>query len=83
MKSIFNFLASIYTLTAIIVHLWTVYIAFTVSGLIAGVISLFLPIIAEIYWVYKMLGHNQDYVTVAIVHLVLAIPYLLFKRDRY
>ena len=83
MRAFFNFLASIYAITAIITHIWTVYIAFTVGGLIAGIVSLFLPVIAEIYWVYNMIGHNQDYVNIAIIHLILAIPYMLFKRYRY
>ncbi len=82
MKAIFSTLSSIFSITALIMHIWTAYIAFTIGGLLAGIISLFLPVIAEIYWVYKLMGHNSTYVTLAIVHLILAIPFWLFGRNK-
>ncbi len=66
----------IYSASAFITHIWTVIIAFTKGGLIAGIISLFVPFLAELYWVYQMMGIKDVYVTIAIIHLVLAIPFV-------
>ncbi|MDY0076158.1 MAG: hypothetical protein RBR87_02695 [Bacteroidales bacterium] len=80
MKSLFVSLYGIFVITAIITHIWTVVIAFTIGGFLAGVISLFLPFLAELYWMFKMFGVNDAYAYIALVHLILAIPYSMFGR---
>jgi hypothetical protein len=37
----------------ILLHLWTVYIAYSGSGLIGGILSFIFPVLSEIYWGYK------------------------------
>lgn len=75
MKAIFGSLIGIFAITASIVHIWTVIIAFSKGGFISGVVSLFLPFLAELYWMFKMFGQNDTYAYLALIHLILAIPF--------
>ncbi len=38
----------------LVIHIWTIVIAFTTSGLVSAVISLMLPVVAQIYWFIKV-----------------------------
>lgn len=57
-----------------IYHLWTVIIAFK-TGIIAGIITLILPAISEIYWFFATIGDNAVYTILAIVFTIGAIIY--------
>lgn len=81
MKSIFNTLYVIFIFTAIITHIWTVVIAFSNGGLLAGITSFILPVLAEIYWMFKMFGENNTYAIIALIHLLLTIPIYSFSRS--
>ena len=80
MKAIFVSLFGVFVVTAIITHIWTVIIAFTIGGFLGGIISLFLPVLAELYWMFKMFGENDTYAFIALAHLILAIPFSMFGR---
>lgn len=80
MKAIFVSLYGIFVITAIITHVWTVIIAFE-EGFWSGVITLFLPVLAELYWMFKMFGENDTYAYIALIHLILAIPFSMFGRE--
>lgn len=80
MKSLFVSLYSIFIVTAIITHIWTVVIAFTQGGLLGGVVTLILQVLGEIYWMIKMFGVNDAYSYIALIHLILAIPFSMFGR---
>ena len=82
MKAIFGSLYGIFMITAIITHVWTVFIAFTESGMIAGIISLFLPFLSELYWMFKMFEDNATYAYIALIHLLLAVPFGMFGRAK-
>ena len=82
MKGIFVSLYGVFAITAIITHIWTVIIAFTDGGFIGGVISLFLPFLAELYWMFQMFGENDTYAYIALVHLILAIPFGMLGGGR-
>lgn len=75
MRGIAVELYRVFVITAIITHIWTVIIAFTEGGIVAGIISLFLPFLAEIYWMFMMFGVNDTYAYIALIHLILSIPY--------
>jgi hypothetical protein len=48
-----------------LIHLWTVYIAFSLTGLFGGVVSFFFPVISEIYLGYQawsLDGFNTLYI---------------------
>jgi hypothetical protein len=73
-------LYSLFVITGIITHLWTVLIAFTEGGFLAGILSLFLPFLAELYWMFAMFGENDTYAVIALAHLLLAIPMIPYGR---
>lgn len=75
MKAIFVSLYGVFAITAIITHIWTVIIAFTETGFFGGILTLLLPFLGEIYWMFKMFGENDTYAYIALVHLILAIPF--------
>jgi hypothetical protein len=80
MKALFVSLYSLYTLSAIITHLWTVIIAFDVAGFFGGVVTLFLPFLSELYWIFNMFGENDTYAYIALIHLLLAVPFSIIGR---
>ncbi|MGB1205111.1 MAG: hypothetical protein ACPG5B_05665 [Chitinophagales bacterium] len=81
MKAIFVSLYGIFSITAIITHIWTVIIAFTESGIIGGIVSLLCPFLSELYWMFNMFGENDTYAYIALAHLFLAIPFSMFGRE--
>jgi hypothetical protein len=72
MKAILGIFFTIFAFTAIVTHIWTVIIAFTEAGLIGGILTLFLPVLSELYWMFKMFGENDVYAYVALTHIILA-----------
>lgn len=80
MRAIFVSLYGIFSITAIITHIWTVIIAFSEGGFWAGILSLILPFLAELYWMIKMFGENDVYAIIALIHLILSIPMAMFGR---
>lgn len=80
MKAIFVSLYGVFAITAIITHIWTVIIAFNEAGFLGGVLTLFLPLLGELYWMFKKFGENDTYAYIALTHLILAIPFSMFGR---
>lgn len=37
-----------------IIHIWTIIIAYNWSGALAAIITAFLPILSQIYWIFKL-----------------------------
>jgi hypothetical protein len=60
MKAIFVSLFGVFAITAIITHIWTVIIAFSEAGFFGGLLTLFLPFLGEIYWMFKMFGKKNN-----------------------
>lgn len=81
MKAIFISLFGLFAITATITHIWTVIIAFSEGGIFGGILTLFLPFLGELYWMFKMFGINDPYAYIALIHLILAIPFSLFGRE--
>ncbi len=81
MKAIFVSLFGAFTITATITHIWTVIIAFSESGILGGIISLFVPFLSELYWMFTMFGENDTYAYIALTHILLAIPFSIFGRE--
>jgi hypothetical protein len=78
MRAILVLLYGVFAVSAIITHIWTTIIAFSEGGFLAGIITFFLPFLAEIYWMFKMFGENDTYAYIALAHLILAIPFSMF-----
>ncbi|MCA0933241.1 hypothetical protein LCM02_12330 [Lutimonas saemankumensis] len=81
MKALFVSLYGVFAITAIITHIWTVIIAFTESGFIGGIMTLLLPFLAELYWMFNMFGENNIYAFIALAHLILAIPFSMLSKE--
>lgn len=42
------------SILGLVIHVWTIVIAFSVSGLFAAVLTLVFPLLSEIYWFFKV-----------------------------
>ncbi len=64
-----------------IFHIWTVIIAFG-HGILAGILSLILPVLAEIYWVFNLWNENPSYRNLALATFVILplVSILLFRK---
>lgn len=81
MNSILKSLFGVFVITAIITHIWTILIAFSEGGILAGVLSLFLPLLAEIFWMIRMFGENDFYSYVALIHILLGILFYFSSKN--
>lgn len=81
MRAIFISLFGLFAITASITHIWTVIIAFSEGGFLGGIVTLILPFLSEIYWIIEMWDKNDLYTTIALWHLILAIPFGIFGRE--
>ena len=81
MRALFVSLFGVFALTASITHIWTVIIAFSEGGFLGGIATFILPFLSEIYWMIEMWDKNDLYSTIALWHLILAIPFGVFGRE--
>lgn len=66
-------------------HFWTVGIAYSMSGLLAAIISLFLPWVATIFWfitygLYAGFSSNYCVAVLIILQLHIIASYPIWKR---
>lgn len=80
MKKVTGFWA-IFAITGLITHIWTAVIAYSESGFLAFIFSLFIPVLSEIYWMCAMIGENNTYVFVSLIHTVLAVIFVLMQKE--
>lgn len=81
MKAILGSIFGIFAVTAIITHIWTVIIAFNEAGFFGALLTLILPVLSEIYWMFKMFGENNTYAYIALVHLILSFLFAAVGRE--
>jgi hypothetical protein len=65
-----------------IMHLWTVYIAYSFTGVFGGIVSFFFPVFSEIYWGYsawKEFGFDTSYIQWLIVLLIMWVLQYAFS----
>lgn len=65
----------------VLIHLWTISIAFTSSGLLGAIVSFFLPIGSELYWGVKAFifdGFNTSYIQWLIVLFLMWLLHYVF-----
>ena len=79
MIALIRSIGGIWSITALITHLWTTVIAFSESGFFAGILTLVVPFLSELYWIAQMWGENEVYVTVALIHLILGLLISFFS----
>jgi len=57
------------SILGLVIHVWTIVIAFLLSGLFAAILTLVFPILSEIYWFFKI-GSNVGYGTTYCVSIM-------------
>ena len=57
------------SILGLVIHVWTIVIAFSVSGLFAAVLTMVFPVLSEIYWFFKV-GNNVGFVTTYCVSIM-------------
>jgi hypothetical protein len=57
------------SILGLVIHIWTIVIAFSVSGLFAAVLTLIFPVLSEIYWFFKV-GSNVSFSTTYCVSIM-------------
>lgn len=70
------FLSIILGIGGALLHIWTIYIAYSISGILAAIVSFFLVGLSELYWVYKawsVSGFDSPFIQWFIVYIVLII----------
>jgi len=53
----------------LVIHVWTIVIAFAVSGLVGAVTTLMFPVLGEVYWFFKV-GGNAGFSTIYCISLM-------------
>lgn len=48
------------SILGLVIHVWTIVIAFSVSGLFAAVLTLIFPVLSEIWWFF-IVGSNVSF----------------------
>jgi hypothetical protein len=66
-------------------HLWTVAISFRENGHIAAVLTVFAPILAEIYWAFYITvqGTSEWFAYPVLLLIVAPVCYLLYDSERH
>jgi hypothetical protein len=52
------------SILGLVIHVWTIIIAFTLSGLFSAVLTLIFPVLSELYWFFEVgftFGFNAVY----------------------
>ena len=68
------------TILGLVIHVWTIVIAFTISGLFAAVFTLVFPVLSELYWFVKVwsnVGLDSTYCMAILAYVGLFIVAIL------
>lgn len=66
---------SIIVLLGFVTHIWTVFIAIAEAGFFGAFITLMLPVLSELYWMFVMFGVNDLYAYLVLIQF--AFPFFL------
>lgn len=64
------------SILGLVIHVWTIVIAFMLSGLVGAVITLILPVLAQAYWFFKVgasLGFGTTYCVAIMAYVGLLV----------
>ncbi|KQU13011.1 hypothetical protein ASG65_11715 [Bacillus sp. Leaf13] len=64
-----------------LMHLWTVYIAYSISDVFWEIVTLFFPVISQIVWgfnAWRISGFELPYIQWLIVLVIMWIAYFIF-----
>ena len=71
-------------IAGLLIYLYTIYYAFTYSGLIAAILSACLPVVANLYWMYEISTDTGDFFNnynLACVSILVGYVVLLLFTD--
>lgn len=74
------------TILGLLIHVWTIVIAFNVSGVFSAVVSLMFPFFAQFYWFFKVghnVGYDSNYCVGILAYIMLWVGMLLFGALTY
>jgi hypothetical protein len=81
LSGFFNLYLVLVWIVSGLIHLWTVYIAYSIGGLFWGVVSFFFPVISQIYWgfeAFRIAGADALYFQCLMVLVVMWIVKYIF-----
>jgi hypothetical protein len=64
-----------------LIHLWTIYIAYSITGILGGVVSFFFPVVSQLYWgfgAWQLDGFNSGYIQWLIIVTVMWVLQYVF-----
>ena len=76
------------TILGLVIHVWTIVIAYLASGIVAAVVTLLFPVLSQAYWFFKVgsnAGYDTDYCIAILAYVGLMvsglISILIMDRD--
>lgn len=63
----------VWLVSSLILHFWTVKLAFHNEGVLGAFVSFFLPVISELFYLFKQWNANDGYVRLSFMVLILSI----------
>ena len=82
MVTIFKYYFVIMLLIGNLLHLLTTIIAFVYGGTIDGILTIFFPFIAELYWIIKMIPVLITYSWIMIIYFIIFLPIIFVNRNQ-
>lgn len=66
----------ILAILGLVIHVWTIVLAFSFSGIFAAVLTLIFPVFSEIYWFLKVglnIGFDNNYCLAIIAYVIIFV----------
>lgn len=64
------------SIVGLVIHVWTIVIAFSIKGLFGAVLTLVFPVLSEIFWFFKVgnhVGYDTTYCVAIMAYVGLVI----------
>jgi len=68
-----SWMSLVMVIAGFVLHIWTIVIAFKLSGLFNVILTIFFPVISEIYWFFKIginVGFSAYYCIAIMIYVV-------------
>lgn len=84
-------LFSVFPITGIILHIWTIFYAFELGGFYYGFFTLLFPVIGEFVWMIKLWDIDEFYVYICFIHfigpillvMILGVPEMVANKIKF
>ena len=75
------FLVHIFPYLALLVHVWTTFIAYKSGGLTLAFLTFSMPYITDFMWMYKLYGQHNLFSLIVLITLILSIPSTFLRKS--